>query len=86
MTDPRDRKPDDPMAGIHWDLDRSMSHAQYLRLDRVLGARHFEVHAADPPVPALLRRELPTPSLYNEALRLLARRGFEIPPERTERD
>jgi hypothetical protein len=39
MTDPRDRKPDDPMAGIHWNLDRSMSYGRYLQLDKVLGAQ-----------------------------------------------
>jgi len=191
MTDTRDRKPDDPMAGIHWDLDRSMSYGQYLQLDKVLSAqiplsgqhdemlfivihqaselwiklclhelaatraqiraddlepafkmlsrvarvqtqliqswdvlgtmtpadymrfrdalgrssgfqswqyrllefmlgnkdaRLIEVHASDPPLHALLGRELVTPSLYDEALRLLARRGFEIPAERLERD
>jgi tryptophan 2,3-dioxygenase len=191
MTDPRNRKPDDPMAGIHWNLDQSMSYGQYLQLDKVLNAqkplsgqhdemlfivihqaselwmklclhelaatraqirgddlepafkmlsrvaraqaqliqswdvlgtmtpadymrfrdslgqssgfqswqyrllefmlgnkdaRLIEVHASDPPVHALLGRELATPSLYDEALRLLARRGFDIPPERVERD
>ncbi len=39
MTDKRDRKPDDPMAGIHWDLDQSMSYSQYLQLDKVLDAQ-----------------------------------------------
>jgi len=191
MTDTRNRKPDDPMAGIHWDLDQSMSYGQYLQLDKVLSAqkplsgqhdemlfivihqaselwmklclhelaatraqiraddlepafkmlsrvaraqaqliqswdvlgtmtpadymrfrdslgqssgfqswqyrllefllgnkdaRLIEVHASDPPVHALLGRELATPSLYDEALRLLKRRGFDIPPERVERD
>ena len=191
MSEPRDRKPDDPMAGIHWNLDQSMSYGQYLQLDKVLNAqkplsgqhdemlfivihqaselwiklclhelaatrtqirtddlepafkmlsrvartqtqliqswdvlatmtpadymrfrdalgqssgfqswqyrllefmlgnkdaRLIEVHASDPPVHALLGRELATPSLYDETLRLLARRGFEIPRERTDRD
>ena len=191
MTDPRDQKPDDPMAGIHWNLDRSLSYGQYLQLDRVLGAQKLlsgqhdemlfivihqaselwlklclhelaatraqiraddlepafkmlsrvaraqaqmiqswdvlgtmtpadymrfrdslgqssgfqswqyrllefilgnkdakliEVHSTDPPTHALLGRELATPSLYDETLRLLARRGFAIPGERTERD
>ena len=191
MTDPRNRKPDDPMAGIHWNLDQSMSYGQYLQLDKVLSAqkplsgqhdemlfivihqaselwmklclhelaatraqiraddlepafkmlsrvaraqaqliqswdvlgtmtpadymrfrdslgqssgfqswqyrllefmlgnkdsRLIEVHASDPPVHAMLARELATASLYDEALRLLARRGFDIPPERVERD
>ena len=191
MTDPRDRKPDDPMAGIHWNLDRSLSYSQYLQLEKVLGAQKplsgqhdemlfivihqaselwlklclhelaatraqiraddlepafkmlsrvaraqaqmiqswdvlgtmtpadymrfrdslgqssgfqswqyrqlefmlgnkdaklIEVHSSDPPIHVLLGRELATPSLYDEALRLLARRGFEIPRERVERD
>lgn len=191
MTDPLDRKPDDPMAGIHWNLDRSLSYGQYLQLDKVLGAQKplsgqhdemlfivihqaselwlklclhelvatraqiraddlepafkmlsrvaraqaqmiqswdvlgtmtpadymrfrdslgqssgfqswqhrllefmlgnkdaklIEVHSSDPPNHALLGRELATPSLYDETLRLLARRGFEIPRERVERD
>jgi tryptophan 2,3-dioxygenase len=33
-----------------------------------------------------LREALDAPSLYDEVLRLLARRGFAIPPERVERD
>ena len=191
MTDPRDRKPDDPMAGIHWNLDRSMSYGQYLQLDKILTAQKplsgqhdemlfiiihqaselwmklclhelsatraqiraddlepafkmlsrvaraqaqliqswdvlgtmtpadymrfrdslgqssgfqswqyrllefmlgnkdaklIEVHSSDPPNHALLGRELATPSLYDETLRLLKRRGFDIPPERVERD
>jgi tryptophan 2,3-dioxygenase len=191
MTDKRDQKPADPMAGIHWDLERGMSYSQYLQLDKVLAsqkplsgqhdemlfiiihqaselwmklclhelaatraqirgddlepafkmlsrvariqaqliqswdvlgtmtpadysrfrdslgqssgfqswqyrllefmlgnkdARMISVHANDKPTHALLRQELATPSLYDESLRLLARRGFDIPRERTERD
>ncbi|MBF8291622.1 MAG: tryptophan 2,3-dioxygenase [Steroidobacteraceae bacterium] len=191
MTDTRDQKPDDPMAGIHWNLDRSLSYGQYLQLDKVLGAQKplsgqhdemlfivihqaselwlklclhelaatraqiraddlepafkmlsrvaraqaqmiqswdvlgtmtpadymrfrdslgqssgfqswqyrllefmlgnkdaklIEVHSSDPPNHALLGRELATPSLYDETLKLLARRGFAIPRERIERD
>ncbi|MGQ0430253.1 MAG: tryptophan 2,3-dioxygenase [Gammaproteobacteria bacterium] len=190
MTDPR-KPTDDPLAGIHWDLERGMSYSQYLQLDRVLDAQrplsgqHDEmlfiiihqaselwmklllhellairtlvkaddlepafkmfarvaraqaqliqswdvlgtmtpadymrfrdalgqssgfqswqyrriefllgnkdermtgVHANDPPAHALLMKELSTPSLYDESLRMLARRGFEIPRERIERD
>ena len=33
-----------------------------------------------------LREALAAPSLYDEVLRLLARRGFAIPPDRAERD
>jgi tryptophan 2,3-dioxygenase len=191
MSDTTDRKPDDPMAGIHWDLDKSISYSQYLQLDKVLAAqkplsgqhdemlfivmhqaselwiklclheiaatraqirsddlepafkmlsrvariqtqliqswdvlstmtpsdytkfrdslgqssgfqswqyrlleftlgnkepRLIDVHARDKHAHALLKRELATASLYDESIRLLARRGFEIPAECTERD
>ena len=39
MTEPRDQKPADPMAGIHWDLGKSMSYSQYLQLDKILAAQ-----------------------------------------------
>ena len=188
MSDKRDSKPADPMAGIHWDLDKSISYSQYLQLDKILNAqkplsgqhdemlfilihqaselwmklclhelsatraqirsddlepafkmlsrvaraqaqliqswdvlatmtpadymrfrdslgqssgfqswqyrllefmlgnkeaRLIEVHAKDKAVHALLRQELSTPSLYDESLRLLKRRGFDIPAECT---
>jgi tryptophan 2,3-dioxygenase len=191
MSDTTDRKPDDPMAGIHWDLDKSISYSQYLQLDKVLAAqkplsgqhdemlfivmhqaselwiklclhelgatraqirsddlepafkmlsrvariqtqliqswdvlstmtpsdytkfrdslgqssgfqswqyrllefvlgnkeaRLIEVHARDKQAHALLKRELATASLYDESIRLLARRGFDIPAECTDRD
>jgi tryptophan 2,3-dioxygenase len=191
MTAEKDSKPADPMAGIHWDLDRSISYSQYLQLDKVLtaqkplsgqhdemlfilihqaselwiklclhelsatraqiraddlepafkmlsrvsraqmqliqswdvlgtmtpadysrfrdslgqssgfqswqyrllefmlgnkDARLIEVHAKDKSAHALLKKELSTPSLYDESLRLLARRGFDIPAACTERD
>jgi tryptophan 2,3-dioxygenase len=191
MSDTRDKMPDDPMAGIHWDLDRSISYSQYLQLDKVLSAQKplsgqhdemlfivihqaselwiklclhelaatraqiraddlepafkmlsrvaraqaqliqswdvlgtmtpsdymkfreslgqssgfqswqyrllefilgnkmpqlIEVHASDKAPYALLKRELSTPSLYDESIRLLARRGFDIPQDCMERD
>jgi len=191
MSDTRDRKPDDPMAGIHWDLDKSISYGQYLQLDKVLSAqkplsgqhdemlfivihqaselwmklclhelsatraqirsddlepafkmlsrvarvqaqliqswdvlatmtpsdytrfrdslgqssgfqswqyrllefllgnkepRLIEVHSKDKAAYLALKRELATASLYDESIRLLARRGFDIPKECTERD
>jgi len=191
MSDKRNLPPDDPMAGIHWDLERGMSYSQYLQLDKVLtaqkplsgqhdemlfivihqaselwmklllhellairaqvkaddlepafkmfarvaraqaqliqswdvlgtmtpaeymkfrdslgqssgfqswqyrliefmlgnkDARMIGVHADDKATHALLRQELATPSLYDEAIRMLVRRGFDIPKERTERD
>ena len=39
MNDKRDSKPADPMAGIHWDLDKSISYSQYLQLDKILNAQ-----------------------------------------------
>jgi tryptophan 2,3-dioxygenase len=48
--------------------------------------RLIEVHARDKQAYPLLKRELSTPSLYDESIRLLARRGFDIPAECTERD
>jgi len=191
MTDRRESKPSDPMAGIHWDLDQSISYSQYLQLDRVLAAqkplsgqhdemlfivihqaselwiklclhelsatraqirsddlepafkmlarvaraqlqliqswdvlgtmtpadymkfreslgrssgfqswqyrllefqlgskdaRLIEVHEADKAVYSVLKRELATPSIYDESIRLLARRHFDIPAHCTERD
>jgi len=191
MTDKRDQKPVDPMAGIHWDLDRSISYSQYLQLDKVLAAqkplsgqhdemlfilihqaselwlklclhelsatraqvrsddlepafkmlsrvarvqmqliqswdvlgtmtpadymrfrdslgqssgfqswqyrllefmlgnkdaRLIEVHVKDKTAHTLLKKELSTPSLYDESLRLLSRRGFDIPKECMDRD
>jgi tryptophan 2,3-dioxygenase len=44
------------------------------------------VHRHTPEIEAELRGELEAPSLYDEAIRLLARRGFSIAPEVSERD
>jgi len=62
---------------------------QYRQLEFLLGAkdaRMIEVHAADAAAYRLLQRTLEEPSLYDECLRLLHRRGFDIPPGRLERD
>jgi tryptophan 2,3-dioxygenase len=62
---------------------------QYRLLEFVLGnkeAKLLDVHAGDASVHAMLRQELNTPSLYDETIRLLARRGFDIPKECVERD
>ena len=62
---------------------------QYRHLEFLLGAkdaRMIEVHVADPAAHARLSRALAEPSLYDESLRLLARRGFRLPAERLERD
>lgn len=62
---------------------------QYRLLEFLLGnrnARLAEVHRGEPEVYADLRAALAAPSLYDDCLRLLARRGFAIPPDRLERD
>lgn len=62
---------------------------QYRQIEFLLGAKNartLEVHQSDPAVHAELAEALATPSLYDEALALLARRGFGIPPEYLKRD
>ena len=62
---------------------------QYRLLEFVLGNKEphlIEVHASDKQAHALLKRELATASLYDESIRLLGRRGFDVPAECTERD
>jgi tryptophan 2,3-dioxygenase len=56
--------------------------AQYRLMEFLLGGRNPDMvtmHEATPEVAAALRAELARPSLYDEAVRLLARRGFAIP-------
>jgi tryptophan 2,3-dioxygenase len=62
---------------------------QYRLLEFVLGNRnatHVARHAGQPEVHARLRAELARPSLYDEALRLLRRRGLAIPADVLQRD
>jgi tryptophan 2,3-dioxygenase len=62
---------------------------QYRLLEFRLGnknAQMIEVHRHDAPAYALLERALHAPSLYDEALRLLSRRGYGISEERLNRD
>ncbi|MFD1788195.1 tryptophan 2,3-dioxygenase [Sphingomonas floccifaciens] len=62
---------------------------QYRSIEFLLGNKKPEmvdVHAGEPEVAAALAEELARPSLYDEALRLLARRGFDVPADRLERD
>jgi tryptophan 2,3-dioxygenase len=62
---------------------------QYRKLEFLLGAKNeraLKVHEADPAAHAQLSQALKEPSLYDESLRLLARRGFAIPADRLERD
>ncbi|WP_439565966.1 tryptophan 2,3-dioxygenase [Microcella sp.] len=63
--------------------------AQYRAVEFLLGNKNRDmlaVFADDPASQSVLAAELEAPSLYDEFLRLLARRGFPIPPEVLERD
>jgi tryptophan 2,3-dioxygenase len=63
--------------------------AQYRLLEFMLGNKHaqmVEVHKRDPQAQAALAAALEAPSLYDEALRLLSRRGYEISEEHLTRD
>lgn len=62
--------------------------SQYRRLEFVMGARNPRMLATQESDAAreALRRELATPSLYDAALALLARRGFDLPLDCYERD
>ncbi len=62
---------------------------QYRRIEFLLGNKNAGMlgpHAAEPAVHAVLAADLAAPSLYDEAIRLLARRGFAIAEDRCERD
>jgi len=62
---------------------------QYRMLEFVIGnknAEMIEVHRRDTASFEALQRALHTPSIYDESLRLLSRRGFEIPDEYLDRD
>lgn len=62
---------------------------QYRMIEFALGnknARSLEAHADRPEIHAQLQTALASPSLYDEVLRLLARRGFAIAEDHIERD
>jgi tryptophan 2,3-dioxygenase len=62
---------------------------QYRCIEFMLGNKNaamLKPHAHRPEVLARVEAAWRAPSLYDEALRLLARRGLPIPPERLERD
>ena len=62
---------------------------QYRMLEFIIGNKipdTVEVHKRDKQAYEDLQRALRTPSIYDEALRLLSRRGFEIPEEYLDRD
>ena len=62
---------------------------QYRTLEYIIGNKNpamIEVHRHAPALYAELEAALRSPSLYDECLRLLARRGFAIPAQVVERD
>ncbi len=62
---------------------------QYRTLEFLIGnksATIIDVFRREPEVYAALTRALNTPSLYDESLRLLSRRGFDIPGDCLDRD
>jgi tryptophan 2,3-dioxygenase len=62
---------------------------QYRQLEFMLGEKNrkmADIHADSPEDHAILLAELERPSLYDESLRLLARRGLDIPLNHLERD
>lgn len=62
---------------------------QYREIEFMLGAKNaqmMKVHEQDPQIHAALQAALQEPSIYDEALRLMARRGLKIPQAALERD
>jgi tryptophan 2,3-dioxygenase len=62
---------------------------QYRMLEFLIGNKNADtirVFRNDAPVYETLERALKAPSLYDEVLRLLSRRGFDLPPEAVDRD
>ncbi len=61
----------------------------YRLVEYILGnkdATYINVHRRDPKIVARLEAALAEPSLYDEVLRLLARRGFKLPATVVKRD
>jgi tryptophan 2,3-dioxygenase len=62
---------------------------QYRQVEFLLGAKNpaaLDTHRDDPDAHATLSAALLSPGLYDETLRLLARRDLPIPPDRLQRD
>jgi tryptophan 2,3-dioxygenase len=62
---------------------------QYRMLEFIIGNKNAEsikVFRSDPRAHEMLERSLRSPSLYDEVLRLLSRRGFNLPAEAIDRD
>lgn len=65
----------------HLGTSSGFQSAQYRLMEFLLGGRNPDMvtmHEATPEVAAMLRAEMGRPSVYDEAVRLLARRGFAI--------
>lgn len=63
--------------------------AQYRTMEFLLGNKNaamLKVFAHDTAAHAILEQTLQAPSLYDEALRYLARQGHDVPPAHVERD
>jgi tryptophan 2,3-dioxygenase len=63
--------------------------AQYRLLEFLIGNKNagmIKVFQNDPIVHESLERALRAPSLYDEVLQLLSRRGFDLPPQAIDRD
>ncbi len=61
----------------------------YRQIEFILGNKDpstMQVHKHDPEVMAMLEDALAEPSVYDEVIRLLARQGFDVPPELVDRD
>ncbi|KIG05740.1 tryptophan 2,3-dioxygenase [Burkholderia sp. MR1] len=62
---------------------------QYRQIEFLLGNKNVQMlkpHAHRPEILVQVRETLEAPSFYDEVIRLLARRGFDIAPERLNRD
>ncbi len=73
----------------HLGTSSGFQSAQYRLMEFILGGRKpnmVTMHEAVPEVAAKLRTELAKPSLYEETVRLLAKRGFDIPDDVLDRD
>lgn len=74
---------------VHLGSSSGFQSWQYRALEFRLGEKNPETlkpHAHRPDLLAPLQAALEAPSLYDETLRLLARRGYPVPPEVLERD
>jgi tryptophan 2,3-dioxygenase len=62
---------------------------QYRMLEFLIGNKNadmIKVYRSDPKVHDMMERALRAPSLYDEVLRLLSRRGFNLPADSIDRD